>query len=240
VTALLCGMGAALFTFIGGAFALKHSDELHLILSFSAGAVLGVALFHLLPEAIDLAAGHYEIPTITSIVALGFGCYMVMSRWLLLSPAHPQDCKNPRHLGQIGAGTISFHSFMDGAAIGVGFQASYQLGIAVAVAVVIHDFSDGINTVALILKNRGDRKLALRWLTIDASAPFAGVVSTSFFTMPSHYLAPALAMFCGFFLYIGASDLLPESHHAHPKSISTLMTVVGFIVFFFARHIAKL
>jgi len=239
VTALLFGCGAAVFTALGGAFALRFADRLHLILSYSAGAVIGVAFFDLLPEAIGQAGAHYEIPTVTSFVAAGFATYMVLDRWLLLSPVHDEHCENPGHRGQVGAGTLSIHSFMDGAAIGIAFQASATLGVVVAIAVLIHDFSDGINTVGLILKSNGGRRLAWRWLAIDAISPLAGVVSTSFFVMPPEYLAPVLAVFCGFFLYIGASDMLPETHHAHPRLMSVVATLAGFLSLYLAGELAR-
>jgi ZIP family zinc transporter len=79
----------------------------------------------------------------------------------------------------------------------------------------------------MVLKNRGSRPNALRWLLVDAAAPVIGIVSTRFFTLPADGFGVALALFGGFFLYIGASDLIPESYHAHPKFLTTAMTLVG-------------
>jgi zinc transporter ZupT len=239
MTALLSSLVAALFTAVGGMFAMKHTDRLHLILSFSAGAVIGVAFFDLMPEAFEQAASYHSIPGIAAFIALGFTSYMVLNRWLLLSPAHDEGCENPWHRGQIGAGTLSIHSFMDGAAIGIGFQSSSGLGIAIALAVLIHDFSDGINTVGMILKGNGSRRLAWRWLAVDAISPVIGVLSTFLFVLPPNYLAPALAVFCGFFLYIGASDMLPETHHAHPKLLSVLATLAGLFALYLAGQLTR-
>lgn len=107
-----------------------------------------------------------------------------------------------------------------------------------AIAVLVHDFSDGINTVSLILKNAGSRQSALRWLLLDALAPVLGVASTLFFTVPENTLGVALALFAGFFLYIGASDLLPESHHRHPQVLTTIMTLLGLVVLYGAIQLA--
>jgi ZIP family zinc transporter len=122
---------------------------------------------------------------------------------------------------------LSIHSFLDGVAIGLAFQVSTSVGAIVTVAVLVHDFSDGINTVNLVLKNSGKPDEALRWLLLDAAAPVAGLSSTIFFVLPEVALGLILALFCGFFLYIGASDLLPESYHAHPTKLSTVMTLLG-------------
>jgi ZIP family zinc transporter len=110
----------------------------------------------------------------------------------------------------------------------------------VAIAVLVHDFSDGINTVNLILKNQGQKKSAFKWLLVDAFAPVVGIISTMFFTLSESALSVILALFAGFFLYIGASDLLPESHHAHPTAWTTFATLLGAGVLFTAIKIANI
>jgi ZIP family zinc transporter len=140
----------------------------------------------------------------------------------------------------LGVISLSAHSFLDGVAIGLAFQVSVAIGTVVAIAVLAHDFSDGINTVNIILKNQGGSRLALRWLVVDALAPVAGAASTMFFTLPEKSLSVILALFCGFFLYIGASDLIPESHHGHPKLLTTGMTLLGAGVLYLAIQFAGL
>jgi ZIP family zinc transporter len=123
-------------------------------------------------------------------------------------------------------------------AIGLAFQVSISVGAIVAIAVLVHDFSDGINTVNLILKNSGSRSQAFKWLITDAVAPVVGVISTLFFSVPESTLSIILAVFAGFFLYIGASDLLPESHHSHPTAWTTFATVLGVVILYGAIHLA--
>lgn len=224
-------------TLLGGVFALRFKDRLHLILGFSAGAVIGVAFFDLLPEAIELGADYYDVSFVTAVVALGFIAYMILDR-LVFFHSHTHEESAGR--GKLGAGSLSIHSFLDGVAIGLAFQVSAAVGAIVAVAVLTHDFSDGINTVGLILKNKGSRTEAFRWLMTDALAPALGIASTLFFSLPESALALVLAIFSGFFLYIGASDLLPESHHAHPTLWTTTMTVFGVVVLFVAIRLANI
>ena len=66
------------------------------------------------------------------------------------------------------------------------------------------------------------------------------LASTMFFSLPETTLGIILSIFAGFFLYIGASDLLPESHHAHPKKLTTVMTILGIGVLFLAIKIANI
>lgn len=241
-------LGTFAATFLGGLFALRFRDTLHLVLGFSAGAVIGVAFFDLLPEALELATSdvRYSAATVTTAVAIGFVFYMLLDR-LLVSHVHVEDdhCANEDHApaakvarGWLGAGSLALHSFLDGAAIGLAFHVSAAAGLVVAIAVLVHDFSDGINTVGLILKNGGTKAQAFKWLALDAVAPVLGIIAASFFTLSGPTLGLVLALFCGFFLYIGASDLLPESHHAHPTKWTTFMSVLGIAVLYGAVTLA--
>src|ERR1035437_3826058 len=252
---ILIALATFVSTLTGGLVALKLKDKLHLILGFSAGAVIAVAFFDLMPEAISLGSIYYSRATLLSIVALGFLVYLVLDRVIFLH-SHADDHDNAHFHGQeetatsyeskqiqrgiLGAGSLSIHSFLDGVAIGLAFQVSVAIGAVVAIAVLVHDFSDGINTVNLILKNKGEGARAFRWLVVDAIAPVVGVVSTLFFTLPESALAIILAIFSGFFLYIGASDLIPESYHGHPKFLTTAMTLLGAGLLYIAIHVANL
>ncbi len=243
---ILISFLALISTLLGGVFALRFKDKLHLVLGFSAGAVIGVAFFDLLPEALELSKDFLPASTVTSIVALGFILYMGIDRLVTLH-AHHDDAAHEKgnhsaeeNRGILGAGSLAFHSFLDGVAIGLAFQVSAGVGAIVTTAVLVHDFSDGINTVNLILKHSGTPKTAFRWLAVDALAPVLGVISTQFFTLPQEALGIILSIFCGFFLYIGASDLLPESYHGHPTKWTTFMTLLGMATLFVAVRIAGL
>jgi zinc transporter ZupT len=229
MTALLLAPAAFAATMLGGLTALRLKDRLHLILGFSAGAVVGVAFFDLLPEALSLAGGAPPAHTMM-YVAGGFLFYLLLDRLALLhghdeSHDHHHDHGTPR--GVLGAVTLVAHSVFDGLAIGFAFQVSSAVGFAVAVAVLTHDFSDGINTMNVVLKNGGSRREGYRWLLADSLAPALGIALTAFVHPAGVTFAALLAVFAGLFLYLGASDLVPESHHAHPKFLTTAMTVAG-------------
>lgn len=228
-------------TIIGGLFALKFKDKLHLILGFSAGAVIGVAFFDLLPETFEIGQAYFDFGQLALFVCLGFLGYLLLDRTIFFhSHADNHDHGNGDHArrGGLGAGSLSLHSFVDGVAIGLVFQVSAAMGAIVAVAILVHRFSDGINTVGMVLKNNGGKKHALNWLFVDAAAPVLGILLTLFFTLPEKSLAIILALFTGSFLYLGASDLVPESHHSHPKLLTTIMTILGALVLYGAISIA--
>ncbi len=233
MTQLLIGLAAGVSTFIGGALALRFKERINLILGFSAGAVIGVALFDLLTEALVLGQQYYALSTITLITAIGFLVYMFLDRLMLLGSRHEGG-----HSGHMGAGSLTVHSFLDGLGIGFAFQVSAALGGIVAVAVLVHDFSDGINTVNLSLAGDGKAKVARLWLIADALAPILGIIATFFFRLPEHILVVILALFAGFFLYIGASELLPDSHHRYPRLWTSFMTILGAALIWAAIHFA--
>lgn len=244
ITPLIIAIATFISTLLGGLFALRFKDRLHLILGFSAGAVIGVAFFDLIPEAIELGGDTYGISTITSIIAGGFVIYLILDRLFTLHGHADMDCSETERClsrrGILGAGSLVFHSFLDGIAVGLAFQVSAAVGAIVAIAVLVHDFSDGINTVNLILKNKGHKDQAFHWLLASAAAPVIGVVSTFFFTLSESMLGIILAIFAGFFMYIGASDLLPESHHTHSAKWTTIITVVGVVVLYAAIQLAHM
>lgn len=233
---ILLGLGAFVCTLLGGLFALRYRDKLHLILGFSAGSVIGVAFFDLLPESMELG-NSFGISFIATMIALGFVAFMLLDR-LVINHGHGDNCDHPEHRGWFGAGSLSLHSFIDGLAIGFAFKVSASVGTVVALAVLVHGFSDGINTVALISKNGGSKMQAFKWLLLDAVAPFVGVLATFLFTLREETLGLILAVFCGSFLYIGASDLLPESHHRHPTYWTTFSTVLGVVVLYTVIRLA--
>ncbi len=217
-------MGAFCATLLGGLAALRFRDKLHIILGFSAGTVIALAFFDLMPEALRLGKATQTSEATFAATAIGFFAYVVLDRLLF---THDRGHGPSLLRGSAGASSLSAHSFMDGLALGFAFQASAGIGIVVAVAILTHDFSDGINTVGLVLKNGGSRRIAFDWLLADAAAPVVGAAASLFMHPSGEQLALVLAAFGGFFLYIGASDLLPESFHTHSKMLTTAATLAG-------------
>lgn len=242
VTLISIAVLVFLATFIGGTLALRYRDKLHLVLGFSAGAVLGVAFLDLLPEAITLSGDTFVVPYIILGAVL---FYMVIDRVFLKHghTHHHEDETDHVHenenRGLLRASSLVVHSFIDGLAIGFAFEVSSAVGFVVAVAVLAHDFSDGINTVAVLLKG-GSVKRARLWLFFDALAPVLGIVVGSQLVLSEKILGYVLAVFTGFFIYIALSDLVPESFHSHPKKWTTVMTIFGVVVMAFIIYFSQL
>ena len=216
-------------TLAGGIVGRRSGSRLHLFLGLAAGMLLGAALFDLLPEGLSIADSLGRPPiVVTGFAAAGFLAFHLLEKFLAFH-SHPEpNYGEPghAHVGDLGALAVTIHSFFDGAAIGVGFQVSSSAGTAVAAAVIAHDFSDGLNT-AMLLREKSDSR-ANAWLLADAAAPCLGAASTLVWRFPPGLLAPALGVFSGFFLYLGAAHLLPEAHRTSPGIPVVLSTVAGF------------
>ena len=224
-------------TVLGGLFALRFKDKLHLILGFSAGAVLGVALFDLLPESIELTSSVYDLRTLMLLVAIGFSIYMLIDMAFSIHKHSDSECHNLSHRGKISAAAFVIHSMLDGFSIGLAFKVSPAVGWLITTAVLIHKFSDGLNTVGVIINSNGRQKEALRWLAANSIAPAVGVGISSLLVISESTLGLILAVFVGLFLYISTSELIPESHHSHPTIWTGLSIVIGLSVIFIAAQL---
>lgn len=227
-------------TLLGGLVGLKYKDQLHLILGFTAGVLLGVVSFDILPEIMRLVAETKTDPyrPMVALVA-GFLIFHVLEKVLLIHHEKEQEYGPHKHptVGILSALALIAHSFLDGVGIGLGFQVSGAVGVVVAIAVVSHDFSDGLNTVSLVLAHKNKTSKALMFLLLDALAPVFGALSTRLFTLPDSLLLLYLGSFAGLLLYIGASDILPEAHSEHSSYGTILMTFIGVIFIFLVTRL---
>ncbi|HSS81480.1 MAG TPA: ZIP family metal transporter [Gaiellaceae bacterium] len=212
-------------TLIGGLTALRMRAHLETVMALSGGVVVAVALFDVLPEAIN---GIENSRTVTTLVAAGFLTFFFFQRALVLHHRDdPDEARAHHRVGALGAAALSVHSFIDGLGIGLAFGVSTLTGVLVFVAVISHDFADGLNTVTFVLRQQGDRRRALRWLAADAAAPFFGAIVGTIVSVSAQNLAYLLAVYAGFFLYVGSSDLLPAAH-ARTSPLRIALTLAGF------------
>jgi zinc transporter ZupT len=222
-------------TMLGGLFALRNQDRLHRILGFTAGVILGVVAFDILPEIFRLAQENHVDP-LRAMIALvvGFLVFHTLEKFTIIHFAHEEEYGKHHHpqVGLMSALALAGHSFFDGVGIGLAFQVNNQVGFAVALAVIAHDFADGLNTVGLMLAHKNSSKRAFGLLVLDAVAPIIGAASTMFFHLSDQALLIYLGFFAGFLLYIGASDILPEAHSEHSSRITVLLTILGALFIF--------
>ena len=180
----------------------------------------------MLPEAFDAVGDGRQV---TWLVGAGFLAFFLAERALVLHHRDDEEhAKAHHHVGALGAAGLSVHSFIDGLGIGLAFHLSTSTGLLVFVAVVSHDFADGMNTVSFILRQSGERRAAVRWLALDALAPLARRRRRQTVAISERHLGYLLATYAGFFLFMGATDLLPEAHQ-HASGRRVALTVLGFV-----------
>jgi zinc transporter ZupT len=215
------GVCTAAATLFGGVVALRLKTSAGLLFALASGAVLGVVLFDLLPEALRLGAGSVGVFQVLTATACGFVVYLLVHRLAAYSD------RGRGLKGHLGAGALTLHSLIDGLGIGLAFKASAAVGAGVAFAVLAHDCLDGANTVTLSLSGGAGDRAARRWLVADALAPLVGIGLSRLISVRPAGLELLLGGFAGFFLYIGASELLPQALARRPKASTSFATVAG-------------
>ena len=223
---------AMLSTLAGGMIAIKAHRRIHLLMGLGAGVLLGAVFFDLLPESLAVAAGQgWSSRIILGIVIGGFLLFYLTERLLVLHACPEEDCGNQahQHIGRMSAIGLIVHSTLDGAAIGAAALVNWQTGLLVALAVIAHDTSDGLNTILLVTHGERVRRSDLIFLLLDALAPVFGGVLALAVLPPAGALAVFLGFASGFFLYTATSDLLPEAHRRSPSIAVSAATIAGIV-----------
>jgi ZIP family zinc transporter len=232
---ILFGIGTFISTLAGGYFGIRNRERLHLIISFTAGVLIAVTFFDIVPEIFSLIQeNNLSITAATIAIVGGFLAIHTLEKLAVIHSGHEGEYSDHKHplVGSIGASGLAFHSLLDGVGIGLGFHVNPHVGLLIAIAVIAHDFSDGLNTVSLMLLNKHTVKKSIKFLIVDAVAPLLGLGATYLFTIPNNLLVIYLGFFAGFLLYIGASDLLPEAHSKQSSVKIIALTFSGAIFIF--------
>jgi len=238
-------------TFLGGYVVYRWKKDLHPWLSLSGGILLGVAFLDLLPEGLDrgLSAGlsHVGMLSATLIAILAFH---LLDKGFAFHSHHEhvhgepsEPCDNTHHKTAatwIRASGLVFHSVLDGVAIGGGFAVDFHLGLLVTLAVITHDFSDGMSTVTILKQGLGHKhRSIIPFLVLDAIAPFIGAVIGMALAPTDRAISYMLCAFAGFFIFLSLSELLPQAHAGEkPRRFGLVLTVLGILAVLFIRSFA--
>jgi ZIP family zinc transporter len=225
-----------LATFSGGMLALRAKDRFHLVLGLSAGLLLGLVGFDLLPEVFEMNTNNLIGVRTTSVALIaGFLSLHFIEQFAgSHEPAESDYGHEHTHAveiaGTVGAIAMAGHIFLDGVALALAFKVSNALGFAVFIAMLVHAFSDGLNTVALLVKTGQWRSRGKYLLAVDAIARVGGAAIGSALTISDSNLAIYLAVFSGIVIYLATSHILPEAHSKHPSRVTMLATLAGVVI----------
>jgi zinc and cadmium transporter len=226
VTLFLIALGLSLLGGLGGlavasgVLLIKDSARARLIpwlVSYAVGALLGVSMLQILPEALDRLPSQHVFAT----VLFGIMLFFVLEKLVLWRHCHTHDCEV--HEGAVFPVVIgdAFHNFVDGAMIATAVMTSVPLGVVTAVAVAAHEIPQEIGDFAILLHagySRG-RALLLNVLSALASALGAVTAFVAFDAVPlwrPYFLALAAASF----LYVAMADLIPGLHRGRTDASS--------------------
>ncbi len=226
----------AVATTAGGFIAIKSKDRLHLVLGLSAGLLLGLVAFDLLPEVFEMGTQEFlHAPVVSFALIAGF---LLLHFYEQIFGSHEPAESDYGHdhshssdiAGALGALAMGGHVFLDGIALGVAFEVSNNLGLAVFIALLVHAFSDGLNTVSFLIKSGTWGKKGIWLLGVDALARIGGAIIGSTIALSDNFVATYLALFAGIVIYLATSHILPEAHSRHKSRYTILATIVGVAV----------
>lgn len=216
----------SLLSFLGAITLAIKKESLEKILlilvAFSAGALLGDAFIHLLPEAVEKDGGVFTI-NIAMSVFIGIIIFYILEKFLRWRHCHDIECEeHPKHLAGINLFSDALHNFIDGVLIGVSFLVSIPLGVITTIAVGAHEIPHELGNFGILVHSGFTRKKALIYNFLFATTAILGTVITLIIgpslQILTDYLVPITA---GGFIYIALSDLIPELHKEEDLKHST-------------------
>jgi zinc and cadmium transporter len=207
---LLGGLGGLLVA--AGVLLIKDSVRTQIVpwlVSYAVGAMLGVSLLAILPEALEHLAPARVFPTLL----LGILLFFVLEKLVLWRHCHTHDCEV--HDGTVVGVMVgdSFHNFVDGAVICAAVMTAVPLGISTAIAVAAHEIPQEVGDFAILLHAGYSRKRALALNVLSALSSVLGALAAYFaFDLVPQILPYVLSLAASSFLYVAMADLIPGLH----------------------------
>jgi len=205
-------------------FAEKFSRKYSIYLvSFSAGVLIAFGLIILIPESLELNKNSLLY------VLLGFLIFYLLEHFIIHHPYH-EPSEREHSVGKLAIIGLGFHSLIDGIVIAAGFEVSNELGLITTLAVVAHELPEGITSMAVLLHSKFKKSLSILLSFFVAIATPLGALLTLYFfnDVSKEILGILIAIAAGSFIYIGASDLLPETHE-HYNKLNAFYLLIGVV-----------
>lgn len=202
---------------------------LFLLISLAAGALLGDAFIHLLPEAFEEAGNPLAV---SLLVLAGILTFFVLEKFLHWHHSHGEDEFSAEHarihpVGHLVLVSDGVHNLVDGLAIGAAFLVSPEVGVATTIAIALHEIPQEIGDFGLLIHAGFSRTKALLLNFASALTAFLGLGLAFWLSSLGESLAPLIAAFAaGNFIYIALADLVPELQKTKGGGRSVLQFVV--------------
>lgn len=198
------------------------------LVSFAAGSLLGGALIHLLPEAV--AESDFTLSVSLYLLA-GIVVFFILEKFIAWRHCHiPTSEKHPHPVGIINLIGDALHNFIDGMIIAASFLVSIPLGIATSLAVIFHEIPQEIGDFGVLIYAGFSRTKALLFNFLSAIFAILGAIIVLLLNSQVPTLTQFLIPFtAGSFIYIAASDLIPELHK-ETKPVKSLLQLIFFLL----------
>ena len=206
------------------------------LVALSAGALMGGAFLHLIPEAVE----RFPLTDVFLYVLIGFSLFFLVEKILHWRHCHKGDCKvhTFAHMNLFGE---VVHNFIDGLIIAASFVINIPLGIATSVAVALHEIPQEIGDFGVLVYGGFSKAKALVLnFAVALMVVFGGVIGYFFLEQVSAVTGFLIPFAAGGFIYIAASDLIPEiRREAHlGKSLLTFgIFILGLVIMFAAKSL---
>ena len=225
---LVGGLGGLLVA--SGVLLVRDSERTKLIpwlVSYAVGALLGVSMLRLLPEALE------ELPSahVLSTLLVGIMLFFVLEKLVLWRHCHTHDCEVHESSAFPVLVGDAFHNFVDGAVVAAAVMTSVPLGLSTAVAVAAHEIPQEVGDFAILLHAGYSRSRALLLNVLSSLASAVGAVTAllAFDSLPP-LLPYFLSLAAASFLYVAMADLIPGLHRGRTDASSMrqiLLIAVG-------------
>jgi zinc and cadmium transporter len=186
------------------------------LVSFAAGTLLATGLLDTFPEALDISGS-----AVFLWVTLSFAFFFVVERLFLLLHHHDHHEHNKEQL-KIPASFLIFgdaiHNIVDGASIAVSFLAAFPLGVITTIAIFVHEIPHELGDFGILIHKGWSRKKAILLNGLSGIAALFGAVIAFYLSSQFKQVVPILlSVATANFIYLSATDLLPEIHHKTEK-----------------------
>ncbi len=194
------------------------------LVSFSAGALIGDVFIHLLPELIE----ENSFTFMTSMyILLGIIVFFIIEKFICWHhctiPQKEQHIHRFAYMNMVGD---VIHNFTDGLIIGASFLVSFEVGVATTIAVILHEIPQEIGDFGVLLHGGFSKAKALFYNFITSLTAVLGTVVALILNAYIENINSFLIPFAiGSFIYIAASDLIPELHKETDVKKSIIQTI---------------
>lgn len=222
------GLLTCIAILFGGYVAIKFEKKIKYLIAFCGGTLVASAFIEILPESIHIA-GDENLNLMMIITLCNFLFFFILDKIVFIhSHSHDEDHEERINgFNLIPSFGILFHTLLDGLIIGAGFMIDNFTGIILALVILLHDFTDGISTSTVLIRHKVPNKLIKLILFASGIMTMLGIILVQIIPIDEHSFGYIFAAFAGFFIYLGASDLLPEAHKDRTSPKLVLMTLLG-------------